>query len=744
MFAAALGVPRLLATHTRLSGDELFAALTAHSVASTGRDLNGRFMPLYFQMPPPFRTEVWFPPIHIYSVAAILKAFPLSEATLRLPMTVFAVIDVLLMYLVGRQLFRREALAVGAAVLLALNPPHLVYSGDALDFQAHLPFTLGWLLCLLIYLRRNSRAWLLGAGLMLGIGLYTYAAAYVLMPLYGLLTCAALLYRREPLNRFVVLATGFLLPAAPAAIFLLRHSSVAVDMFRHYQNDEGQFASAVDPSTGPGMMIRRLTEYGRIYGSFWTPRGLFVRGGQWWAIGGLFLAPVAGLLVAALMRLVSRPTLVLLLLSIGLLCVPLPASIVPQTQSMHRVAAMVPFGLLLAMMGLEYVWEAETPRARTLAFVAMWATTIGIAIIYHGDLLNAQAVVRAATVPLAVAGLAVLLRHFVVDWSRLGPVAVVGAATLIALQIVYRIIDPVTVQSTSVVVLTAIGVAPLVTGPFERLGRRPLVAIAALAVMSSMFMHVYVDHTEIPLVRFIRPSAMFLAARFLAATAALAALLLAWRATTDRSSRGRVLVASLVLALTQAAYYYIDHFPDFPHRFIQAAAVLLGAVGLARLRTSTVAGRLTLGQIAAAAVFVVASIQFAYFYVDYVAGFPGHPVKADVEGTRVAFETTLVRARNRAVPAVYLANVGTFGEMYWRFYAFKHDRPDLVSRTIADVEFTQNRVPDLPVGSVAVVGRSIEADTTIDRMVADRQLKADAVNAPDGTPLFWMLERKSP
>src|SRR5437867_121902 len=126
--ASAVYLPRLGATPTYLAGDELFAGVTAHALASTGRDLNGRFLPLYLQMPRPFQTDVWFQPIPIYAVALTLELLPLSEGTVRLPTALFAIADVVLMYLVGRRLFRRDLLAASAAFLVGVTPAHFGYS----------------------------------------------------------------------------------------------------------------------------------------------------------------------------------------------------------------------------------------------------------------------------------------------------------------------------------------------------------------------------------------------------------------------------------------------------------------------------------------------------------------------------------------------------------------------------------------------------------------------------------------
>ena len=64
-----------------LAPDEIIIALHAHAIASTGHDLNGRFLPLYIQI----NDRSWYQPIIVYSTALFLKALPFSEAALRLP-----------------------------------------------------------------------------------------------------------------------------------------------------------------------------------------------------------------------------------------------------------------------------------------------------------------------------------------------------------------------------------------------------------------------------------------------------------------------------------------------------------------------------------------------------------------------------------------------------------------------------------------------------------------------------------
>src|SRR4051812_43041450 len=77
--------------------DEVVFALQAHAIATTGRDLGGRLLPVYFHMPL-IADYVWFQPAIIYVTALFLRVLPVTEATLRSPSAAIGAIDVLLMY----------------------------------------------------------------------------------------------------------------------------------------------------------------------------------------------------------------------------------------------------------------------------------------------------------------------------------------------------------------------------------------------------------------------------------------------------------------------------------------------------------------------------------------------------------------------------------------------------------------------------------------------------------------------
>src|SRR5215204_4001227 len=190
---AALYAYRLSDSPIYLTPDEVVIGLDAHALATTGADLRGRTLPLYFQIDE-FRVKgtIWYQPLIMYVTAAVLTIAPLTEWAIRSPAVLIGVIDVVLMFLLLRRLFPESSLAWLGAIFLALSPAHFTHSRFAMDYIYPLPFILGWLYALSVYLSSRRRTALAIAGLCLGLGFYSYIAAIVLMPALFALTVVVL------------------------------------------------------------------------------------------------------------------------------------------------------------------------------------------------------------------------------------------------------------------------------------------------------------------------------------------------------------------------------------------------------------------------------------------------------------------------------------------------------------------------------------------------------------------------
>ncbi|OLC42308.1 MAG: hypothetical protein AUH43_23035 [Acidobacteria bacterium 13_1_40CM_65_14] len=216
--AAVLYTARLDRVPTFLSSDETAFALQAHAIATTAHDENGRLLPLYFQM----MQNVWFHPALVYGMAPVLAVVRPMPWAVRLPTVIVALSNILLVFVVVRRFGASYAAAIGASVLLALTPAHLLHGRFACDYLFPVPCVLAWLI-LLVDANRSDASWrYFAAGGVLGLGLYTYIASLVMMPVYLLLTYLVLFLSGERRVRpYATITAGFILLVLPLATYLV-------------------------------------------------------------------------------------------------------------------------------------------------------------------------------------------------------------------------------------------------------------------------------------------------------------------------------------------------------------------------------------------------------------------------------------------------------------------------------------------------------------------------------------------
>jgi hypothetical protein len=264
----------------------------------------------------------------------------------------------------------------------------------------------------------------------------------------------------------------------------------------------------------------------------------------------------------------------------------------------------------------------------------------------------------------------------------------------------------------------------------------------------------YVDYPFVRRVGFLPASALLMIVRFVCSGALLlAAIAIArlprdpWRDGLSRAQQ--VVAASLTLVAIQLAYFHVDYFSDYRIRFLSASAVLLAAVGLTMFLRGVTVARLRLGQFATVALLALVLMQFTSFYVDYFGGFRIRRSSDPEARVSLAYDTLLERLQGRPVPAVYLSNDIDYTwlldrDLFWRFYLVKHNRHDLLPRTIiADAsQLDGDHVPRLVAGAVIVTAASRFSQSIVDRLVSAGELKAyTLVKSVADVPMFWILER---
>ena len=422
-----------------LASDEAIIANDAYAIATTGRTLDGVFLPLYVYVS---LSASWFMPYIYYWTAIWLQLLPLAEWSIRVPTTIIGLAGLILVYRVARRLqafsapsvpsVADRAVALIATAMLACAPTYFILSRYALDYLYPVPFILGWLYCLMTGLDSGrSRRWLFAAGLCLGAGFYSYIASMALMPIYFALTLAALLAAKRPARDHAAIVAGFAIPLVGFAIWLLQHP----DVFRTTAERYGFAGQAV---RGAPMDLAAIADR---YWRFFHPDFLFLTGDSYLPFStrtaGVF--PLAGALLIALGVFAAvgpaRSPMTLLLLA-GFLVGPLPAAFLDDPGAIRRAMGMLPFGALLAGLGAGRLARiSRVPYLKVGGYLAGLAAAVAgvgyLAWIYFGQARVSPTGLKVAAASIVLIGMAALA-----DRMRHGMVVTIGVAAAIAMQFV--------------------------------------------------------------------------------------------------------------------------------------------------------------------------------------------------------------------------------------------------------------------------------------------------------------------
>ena len=176
-----------LGDYPALNADEAAIGYNAYSLIQTGKDEHGNAWPISFQSFNDYKPGLYF-----YLVLPFVKVMGLNEWSVRLPNALLGVATVYLIYLLIKELGFKNSSEI-AAFMLAISPWHIHFSRGGWEVNTATFFiTLG--VYLFIKGLKKPVFWYFSA-LALGLSLYTYHAARVVVPLLGF--CLLLIYRKD-------------------------------------------------------------------------------------------------------------------------------------------------------------------------------------------------------------------------------------------------------------------------------------------------------------------------------------------------------------------------------------------------------------------------------------------------------------------------------------------------------------------------------------------------------------------
>ena len=373
--------------HEPLRQEEIQLGTSSSALVSDGwQDREGRHFPLLLHV----SEETWLEPFPTYLAALMTtrRADPIDQ--LRWIAVLVGMLNVLFIYVLASRLFVSRAYGFLAAALLLLNPAHFTYSRIVVrDGVWMLPFVLVALIAFTMFLQVGKPWALMISSAALGASAYTQPAAALAAPLLMLAELLGL-HRAKRLTRAnAQLACGaFAVTLTPLLAWFLRYPSTYLDTFgrwflhpAHLRNPVAWLQAATNWYT--------LTVWLGTYWDFFSPAHLLVND-KAPAFVGVFLLPVGvfiayGVVESSLQSAsrVQTESAVFWILTMGFAVCPMAAATFKEPRAIQRVLVIVPFGVLLAIVGVRTLWERGTPWSRTAVFLLINAAFAQFSLFYR-------------------------------------------------------------------------------------------------------------------------------------------------------------------------------------------------------------------------------------------------------------------------------------------------------------------------------------------------------------------------
>jgi 4-amino-4-deoxy-L-arabinose transferase-like glycosyltransferase len=437
--AATVYTWKLGDTPTYISPDEAIIAVDAHALATTGRDVHGTLLPLYFYVHQPRSERTgWFTPVIFYLSAAVQTVLPFSEATVRVPSVLMGMAGLILLLMLSRAALGSEWLALMTTALLALSPAYFIFSRYGLDYLYPVPFLVAWALALHRALLSPTPRNLLVCGLCLGVAFYSYAAAVLLTPMLLVVSIAALWPSFDRPSRSALVAAGYALPLTLFAVWFAFHPDAFANTAQRYALYDASEMNALQ-GLREFLSYTNIERMVSIYWSFLSPGILFFSGDQLVTFStrqaGVFPTIMGVLMVLGFVQIVDRDrSRFAWAMVAAFLLAPLPAVVVPEAGAVNRATAIMPFGALIAGYGLKWLWSFDVITHARAAATLAGGSTLVLGLGYGAWTLMSDGRLGGASLPLIALGVILAAFAALAPRGRQGAMLAVATVLIAAMQ----------------------------------------------------------------------------------------------------------------------------------------------------------------------------------------------------------------------------------------------------------------------------------------------------------------------
>jgi hypothetical protein len=259
--AAILRLYGLAHDPVALNQDEAVNGYDAYCLGLTLRDHHGNLLPVALQS-----FSDWASPLLTYITIPFVRAFGLTTWAVRLPVALFGIASVPLLYVLVRKLFGRNDVALVGAGLLAIAPWSIITSREAIP-PSIVPFFTILLILALVWAAedagrsatQNVRAAVAAAaGALLT---YAYPTQKLFVPLM-IVAAAVIYFRRRPATAGILVGV-FVLLVTPIYVLAIAHPETNLRF---------------EQEALPGGSLHRLGAFAMRYVLYQTPNALFGSG----------------------------------------------------------------------------------------------------------------------------------------------------------------------------------------------------------------------------------------------------------------------------------------------------------------------------------------------------------------------------------------------------------------------------------------------------------------------------------
>lgn len=317
--------------------DEASIGVNGYSIAETGRDEWGNFLPIHFRAFGEFKL-----PVYVYSVVPFIKVFGLNEFSVRAPAVLFSLGIVILIFLLAKQLTDNVIVGLFSSFFISISPWFFIFSRTGYEATAGLMF---YILAVYLFLKTKEGNWyILFSSMSFILSIYSYNSFRIIVPFTILL-----LICYEIKNLVVTIKRNIIIMVLSLIILILS----IIPIYRLYVYDAGTSRLQAVGATNVTFIKNYLSHFSL---NFLLLRGDNNSRSQQFMFGELYLPELILIPLGFLYLLKSKLKYKFFIIALMLLG-PIPAAITREAPHALRAIATIPFIYIISATGVLFLKE---------------------------------------------------------------------------------------------------------------------------------------------------------------------------------------------------------------------------------------------------------------------------------------------------------------------------------------------------------------------------------------------------